>query len=394
MARFGYVALRSDGRPVEGALDAPDERTAAARIQEQSLFITRLTAEAPPARRRPRPIRAQRLAFFFRELALMTRSGVTLLAALRVCEERSASAPAGALAGRLAERIRGGRSLSRALADEPRIPRLAVRLVQSGETTGELDPALDRIAEIIEHRAALRRSLVTSIAYPAVVFCVSIAVAVFLVVAIVPKFAAFFARRGIAMPATTSALIELSNWIREHGLSLLVAALAVAGAIVAMQYSRRFRAPLHRTALRIPIVGRLWQVASLCQITWTLGALLRSGVTLIESIRVTAASVGNRALGDHLATLEKRVLSGESLSRGLEDPLLPRVVPSLVAAGEQSGAITDVLDELARFYQADLDQRIRRMSSLVEPVLILIVGGMVGFVYLSFFQALMQLAKR
>ncbi|MHC4408042.1 MAG: type II secretion system F family protein [Planctomycetota bacterium] len=391
MARFGYIALRSDGRPVHGQLDAADERAAAAMLQEQSLFITKLRAAARP---RVRAVGAQRLAFFFRELALMTRSGVTLLAALRVCEERGASAPTSSMAGRLAERIRAGHSLSRALAAETRIPRLAVRLVESGETTGDLDPALDRIAEIIEHRAALRRSLITSIAYPAVVFCVSLAVAAFLVVAIVPKFAAFFARRGIAMPATTSALVELSNWIRAHGLALVAIVLLTLGLVIALHYSQRFRAPLHRAALRIPIVGRLWQVASLCQFTWTLGALLRSGVTLIESIRVTAASVGNRALGAHLAALEQRVLAGESLSRGLDDPLLPPVVPSLVAAGEQSGAMTEVLDELARFYQADLDQRIRRMSSLVEPVLILIVGAMVGFVYLSFFQALMQLAKR
>jgi type II secretory pathway component PulF len=174
MARFGYIALRSDGRPVHGQLDAADERAAAAMLQEQSLFITKLRAAARP---RVRAVGAQRLAFFFRELALMTRSGVTLLAALRVCEERGASAPTSSMAGRLAERIRAGHSLSRALAAETRIPRLAVRLVESGETTGDLDPALDRIAEIIEHRAALRRSLITSIAYPAVVFCVSLAVA-------------------------------------------------------------------------------------------------------------------------------------------------------------------------------------------------------------------------
>jgi type IV pilus assembly protein PilC len=143
----------------------------------------------------------------------------------------------------------------------------------------------------------------------------------------------------------------------------------------------------------VPVVGRLWQVASFAQISWTLGELLRSGVGLLESIRITAASLGNRALGEHLGGTAERVLAGEPLSRGLEHALVPPVVPSLVAAGEQSGAMTEVLAERARFYQRDLELRIRRMSSLIEPALILVVGSMVGFVYLAFFQALMQMAR-
>lgn len=392
--RYRYEAVGSDGRRVEGDLDAADERAAAAQLRGRALFITRLVGAAeraaPRAGSQGAP-GAQGLVFLFRELALMTRSGVTLLKALEVCGRTQR--PAGALAGRLAERIRAGRSLSQAMGFEPRLAGLSIRLVESGEATGDLPAVLDRIADIVERRATLRRSLLTSLAYPTIVFVVAAAVAAFLVLGIVPKFVTFFMQRGTVLPWTTRTLLDTSIWARENGLYVLAAAVVAAGTAVAVHATRRGRVALHRAALSVPVVGRLWQVASFAQISWTLGELLKSGVSLLESIRITAASVGNRALGEHLGGAAGRVLGGEPLSRGLDHALVPPVVPSLVAAGEQSGAMTEVLSELARFYQRDLDLRIRRMSSLIEPALILVVGSMVGFVYLAFFQALMQMAR-
>lgn len=396
MATFSYDALGADGRSVRGELQAADERAAAGVLRSRSLFVLRLGQEEPSGarrRRRWRGLRSQALVFLLRELALMTRSGVTLLHALQVCANQRATAAAGSLADRLAERIRSGRSLSQALADERRVPPLARRLVESGEATGELDRALDRVAGVIERRATLRRNLVTSLAYPAIVFLVSIGVATFLVLGIVPEFVTFFMQRGQALPPTTQLLLDVSLWVRSFGVYVLGAAGVLGGVLLLAYATRRGRVLLDRAMLSIPIVGRLLQVGSFAQISWTLGALLRSGVSLLEAIRITAAAVGNRALGEHLRGTADRVLSGGTLSQGLDHSLVPPIVSSLVAAGEQSGAMTDVLAELARFYERDLQLRIRRMSSLIEPVLILIVGGMVGFVYLAFFQALMQLAR-
>lgn len=392
--RYRYHAIASDGRSVQGDLDAADERAAAAELKGRSLFITRLAPAAAGRETSPGSHgtpRAQGLVFLFRELALMTRSGVTLLKALEVCGR--AQGPVAALAGRLAGRIRAGRSLSQAMGAEPRLRDLAIRLVESGEATGDLPAVLDRIADIVERRATLRRSLLTSLAYPAIVLVVAISVATFLVLGIVPKFVTFFMQRGTVLPWTTRTLLATSVWMRENGIYVLAALVVVAGAAAAVHATGKGRVALHRAALSVPIAGRLWQVASLAQISWTLGELLRSGVSLLESIRITAASVGNRALGEHLGGTAERILGGEPLSKGLEHALVPPVVANLVAAGEQSGAMTDVLSELARFYQKDLDLRIRRMSSLIEPALILVVGSMVGFVYLAFFQALMQMAR-
>jgi type IV pilus assembly protein PilC len=397
MPLFRYEALGTDGQRVGGSLEAADERAAAATLRDRSLFITNLSPGAAAAarrRRRSASIGPQDLAFFFRELALMTRAGVTLLQALQVCEHRSGNTAMADVAARLSERIRAGQSLSQAMSREDRcFSRLAVRLVASAEATGELDPVLDRIADIIERRATLRRSLLTSLAYPAIVFTVAVAVAILLIVVVVPKFAGFFATRSIPMPWTTRTLLDTSAWMQSYGLYVLAFVLVTAGAVTYVYFTARGRVVLDRLALSIPLIGKLLQIASCAQISWTLGALLRSGVSLLESLRITASVVGNRALGEHLDGVTRHILRGDTLSHGLEHPLVPPIVPNLVAAGERSGAMTDVLRELSDFYQRDLELRIRRMSGLVEPALILVVGGMVGFVYLAFFQALLQLAQ-
>lgn len=395
MTVFRYRAMDADGRSVEGVLEVDDERAAATLLRQRDLFVTRLakSSEAIEGKRRRSHVRSQGIIFLLRELALMTRSGVTLLRALEVCAASGPSRAAADLAASLAGRIRTGQSLSQAMEVDPVFPRLAVRLVESGEATGDLPSVLDRIAGIVERRLSLRRSLLTSLAYPSIVFAVAVGVAVFLVIGIVPKFVGYFMQRGQTLPWTTQALLDTSVWVRENGL-VLFAGLALIVIAVALAYATRTgRIALDRAALSVPIAGRLWQAGSFAQITWTLGELLRSGVSLLDSIRITSASVGNRALGEHLGGTADRILAGEPLSRGLTHPLVPPVVPSLVAAGEQSGAMPDVLAELAEFYERDLEQRIKRMSSLVEPVLILIVGSMVGFVYLAFFQALMQMAR-
>ncbi|MHC4972574.1 MAG: type II secretion system F family protein [Planctomycetota bacterium] len=397
MPLYRYEALGTNGQRVTGNLEAADERAAAATLKDRSLFITNLgpgAAAAVRRRRRAGKVGSQDLAFFFRELALMTRAGVTLLQALQVCERQSGNEALAEVATRLSEQIRAGRSLSQAMAGQDRcFGRLTVRLVASAEATGEMDPVLDRIADIIERRANLRRSLFTSLAYPAIVFGVSVAVAVLLVVGVVPKFAAFFATRNIDMPWTTRTLLDASVWVRSYGLYGLALLLVAGGAVAYAYFTAKGRVALDRAALSLPVVGKLLQIASFAQISWTLGALLRSGVSLLESLRITASVVGNRFLGGHLDGVTRDILGGDTLSRGLEHDLVPPVVPNLIAAGERSGAMTDVLKELSDFYQRDLELRIRRMAGLVEPALILIVGGMVGFVYLAFFQALLQLAQ-
>jgi len=397
MACYRYEALDPSGTRTGGVLEAGDARAAALDLRDRRLFVLRIR-EARSARRPSvpvRPLRARDEALFFRELAIMTRSGVTLLDALEASARRSSDRRAAALAASLAERIRTGRSLSAAMAESGRVFNpLFVRLVESAEATGELDPVLDRMADTVEQREELRRTLTTSLAYPCVVFLVAIAVAVLLVVGVVPKFAEFFGRQGIALPPATRLLLDISAFARTYGWHLLALGFLAAAAIARAYAHARGRVLVDRTLLRLPLLGKTLRAATYAQFAWVLGTLLRSGVGLIDSLRITAATLGNRAVAQRVEFAAEGVLRGRSLSEGLTCPLVPSVVAGLVATGEQSGALPHVLSELGRHFRRDLRLRVRRLAALVEPALILLVGGMVALVYMAFFQAVLQLAQR
>ena len=397
MAAFAYEALGRDGTKVQGRVEALDARTAAELLKQRSLFILSLDDGRPAATTRQRTrtsrsIPAQQLVFFFRELALMVRSGVTLMQALELCARRVPNRALADTIEAMIEEIQGGRSLSQAMRSRGRtFSRIATRLVESAEASGELDPVLERIADLTERRSSLKRSLITSLSYPAIVVFAALGVGTFLVVGVVPKFAAFFGRRGVPLPWTTQALLDLSAWMRSYGIWLLAGVVVVLGTIAYLWFTGRGRVWIDRNLLRIPVIGGLLSVAAFSQICWTLGALLRSGVNLLESLRITASVASNRAVGEHVGRGSDRILAGGNLAAALEDPMVPAVVTSLLAAGERAGSLTDVLSELSQYYQRELQARVGRLSRLVEPALIIVVGAMVAFVYLAFFQALMQL---
>lgn len=401
MARFRYQALDQQGRKVSGAIEAVRESAAVAALRARSIFVLDLAIEGTRANPRhnldhdPKSVPATHLAIFLRELALMLRSGVTLLHALESCATRGSHARIKMLAATFAEKIRRGERLSQAMAHETRaFSQLAVRLIESAEASGEMDAVLERIADVVERRTALKRQLTASLSYPAIVFFVAVGVAAFLVLGIVPRFARFFSRRDIPMPWTTQALMDFSAWLHGALVYLIAGVVVLAFLFVVLLMTSRGRHMIDRVKLALPIVGPLLVSASVSHLAWTLGALLRSGVGLLSSLRIAASVLGNRALARHIENSTERVLGGQSLSTAVEHRAVPNLVPSVISAGEQSGALTEALDGLASFYANDLALRLKRMSSLVEPVLVLIIGGMVAFVYLAFFQALIQLSSR
>ncbi|MGE3805073.1 MAG: type II secretion system F family protein [Gemmataceae bacterium] len=403
MPQFSYTALNRAGEEVKGSVEASDHRAAVASLRGRALFVLKVdggmvSADAtgkPQASliSRLRPIFSQDYVFFLQQMALMLRTGLTVLQALEVCQEQTSKARFAAALERMRSSIQAGKSLSQALAMEKRhFSRLLVKLVESAEASGELDIVLDRAAEDLERRLEVRRKLITSLAYPLVVILSSVGVSAFLVWKVIPKFAAFFARRQVALPWTTQFLVDLSHWFADYGLYFLAAVgVAVAGFIIAYA-TRAGRAAFDRAFLMVPVFGNVLTSAAMAQSCQTLFVLLNSGVTLLDSLRIAAQVIGNRAIASRFEESAELILKGNDLAGSLKHPVIPAMVSHAVAVGERTGALPPVLEKLSEFYDKDLQARIRRMSSLVEPAMILIVGGMVGFVYMAFFQAVFQLA--
>lgn len=407
--QVAYVALDEQGREVQGGIEAADVASAAAALRGQGLFPVELGA-ARAARAASTPgapstsgarswlpsfVRTADVVLFLSELGLMLRTGLTLLQSLDTLGEVLESRALRACAGRLSSAVQLGRTLSSALEDERAIfPPVVAHLVRMAEATGELDQAFARASEYLERRAALRAQVISSLLYPAIVIVVSAGVFWFLTTRIVPKFAKFLERRQGALPWTTQLLMDISGWVQAWGpTAMLVLALAALALLVARR-TPAGRAAIDRTLLRIPLLGGVTRTAAMAHLGRTLGLLLQSGLPLHESLTILGASFDNVSYREHVARARERVVQGTSLARSLQGPLVTPLCTQVIGVGETSGALDEVLGELGTFYDRRLQARLRTLSALVEPAILLLVGGMVGFVYMSFFQAIFRLAAR
>lgn len=411
MALYGYIALDGQGIEQCGEVEARDEREARAQLRSRQLRVVHLQEGALPAEggwgvrvlefiapllpRSWLPVRGPDLALLFRQLALMLRAGHTLVHALDACARLTPKLRARALVRGLAERLRGGHNLSEAmrLAGRPFTP-LMIALVGSGETSGELDTVLGRLADDLERRTELRRQLASALTYPVIVLLAAVGVVTFLVVTVIPRFATYLAGRGKEVPGPAQALLDISAWLTEWGpLVTLGAALAVFALLAARTHALGRRLS-DRFVLMIPVVGSTLVAAAMAQAAWTLALLVRSGATVLESLQVSAQVVGNRALGAAFERAGESVLAGRSVSAALSQVIVPPLMRHMAEVGESSGELDTVMEAVGAYYRKELDARVKLLSAMIEPLLILFVGGIVGFVYFAFFQAVMTVSSR
>ena len=402
MAEFQYSARDARGALQQGVATAGSAETLAAELRSQGFLILKIAPVAPPERQPAfsfsplawLPMTRFDVEVGFQQLAAMLHSGLTLLVALRTVAEQARRARAAGLWRGVAERIERGDTLSGALAAEGRrFPEYVVQLIRVGESSGELDAMLTRAAEHLEQSRNLRLMVVNALAYPSIVVFLAVGVSAFMVLSVIPKIERFLAGGGRTLPPLTQALLDVSNWLRDYlpelGLGLVVA--AAAGALVYRWPPGRLL--LDAASLKIPVVGSVLRTGGTAIFARGMGILLESGVGLIESLHTAEHLVRNRALARRVVAAREAVTRGETLADGLSGhreflPMLSR----MVAVGEATGALGRTLNDLATFNEGQLVAIVRRLGVVIEPVMILTVGGIVGFVYIAFFVALFSLA--
>lgn len=405
MPSFAYIAMNERGQRTGGACQAADMASAVASLRADRLFVLEIRPTAEPAAPSPgvvrarlrdrfaRSIRTSDQIQFLRQMCLMLRSGLPLLHALEVFARQCSRAVVARAVRRTAERIQAGQSLSTALAEERSLlPPLALRMIAIGETIGELDGVMDRVATHLERRAEIRSSLLTSLAYPMILVIATIGVVAFLVTNVIPKFVQLLSSRSMSMPPAAQWLMDATNFLNTYGLHLLGGLVGVVLLLFLGSLVRPVRYAMDRAVLSIPIVGQVIRLAFLAHVGRTLSALLRSGVPILDALRTLAQSVSNRALAARVQAASDDVLGGRPLSAGLRCRLIPPLLPELVAVGEASGTLDTVLDDAGDYYETRLRRTVKWMAGLFEPAMILIVGGIVGFVYIAFFSVLYQVS--
>lgn len=406
MATFGYAGLNAQGKEISGQLQAETLADARTLLRGQGLRILELqqgelgqasTLDALRALwkwfRSGLSVRNSDLMLFYRQMQLMLRAGHTILEALEAAGKLAARPRLTMQLDRCAERIRSGSSFSGALAHErSTFPRIAVKLAEAGESSGELDSVFERLAAMTERRADIHRQLMTALTYPGIVLLAAMGVITFLVGSVVPRFAVFLQSRGKKIPWAAKTMMDAADWLQHWGGLLVLGIAGVVLGAIALRKLPGLRLIIDGILLRLPVVGSTIMAATMAQSTWTFGLLLKSRLTVIEALRSVTQIVGNAVLSGALANAEQEVLKGQSLAVALDRHPIPELVRHMSAIGERSGEMESVMEALGNHYQKELDARVKFLSSMIEPVLTLLIGGIVGFVYYAFFQAVLAVS--
>ncbi len=404
MPEFAYVARDTDGRTRRGTREASTEASLIERLRADGLLLLEVRAggratdgagshvsRSPWSRwLSPRPIDVE---LGLRQLATMGKSGLPLLQSLRLCAAGSERASMARIWDDVAARIQAGESLSRGFAAHKEFPRLSVTLTELGERTGEIDLVLRRAAQALERWREMKRSVVTALAYPAIVVTLAIGTVAYMLVALLPKLSKFLAAFGRRLPPITQFLVDLSAFVVDwfvHGVVGVGLAVVV---FLIVRANPRGRIAIDCAALRIPLVGPILMLAGTASFTRNLAVLLESGVRLTESLEVVETMLANRWMASRIRIVRERVIAGAGFAEPLtQSRAFPPMVGSMVAVGEASGALDEVLTDVADYHEDRLAARIRRLAAVLEPAIVIVLGGIVGFVYLAFFLAIYAIA--
>lgn len=391
MAAYEYVALNLKGKQEKGLIEGDTPRQARQMLRERGctpLAINEVAQEATARRtpfRRGGGISHTELSLFTRQLATLARSGLPLDEALTAVSEQSESKRVKRIALGVRAGVLEGSTLAQSLSQFQNVfPPLFRATVEAGEQSGKLDYILERLADYVERRQQMQQKIVLAAFYPAILTIVAIGVVMLLLTYVVPQVVEVFDSIDAELPPLTRGLIAMSDFLRSYGIYLLI---VLAGASVVfgrMMNNEPFRRKVHRFVLRVPLVGRLTRGANTGRFTRTLGILFGSGVPILEAMRIGTQVVTNLPMREAIEDAAISVREGAALSKSLAaSKLFPPITVHLIASGESSGRLDEMLDRAAENQEREVETLIAALMGVFEPLLILTMGGVVLLIVLA-----------
>jgi general secretion pathway protein F len=389
MPNFRYKAVRFDGEPVEGELEAADEASVVRHLQAQGL----IPLQARPAgglrsqltAGRKQGLTQREIGVFTRELATLLEAGLTLDRSLQILIELTEEERVVRVLDALQGRVRGGATFSAALDEQGgQFPRLYVNMVRAGEASGALDAVLARLADYLERAAELRETVTSALVYPAILLVVAGLSVILLLVFVVPQFAVLFEDMGAALPLPTRVVMAVGDLFRNYWWAMLGVVALIALAVERALQKPEVRHRVDRRLLGLPLFGDLIWKMETARFCHTLSTLLRNGLPLLNALNLAKEVVGNHQLSELLDE------AGEDLKhgRGLAEPvarreILPQMALQMIRVGEESGSLDAMLGKVAEIYDKETQASVKRMLTLLEPVLIIGLGIVVAGIIIS-----------
>ncbi|MFN4243816.1 MAG: type II secretion system F family protein [Tepidisphaerales bacterium] len=416
MPTYQYEAMNASGQEVKDTVEASNSEEAIAKIRAKGYFPTKVKEKAEkkkpakkgggedtvitPKRKLPFAIGGvpqKQLVSFTRQLSTLQDAGLPILRSLQILEQQQKPGLMKAIIGGVADEVESGSSLSDAMAKYPQaFNKLYVNMIAAGEAGGVLDIILQRLADFMEKAAKLKKKVIGAMIYPAVVISIAIGIVSMIMIFVIPKFEQIFKDFGTKLPAITEYLIWFSRWFgTEFGWAYILAAPIVFLLIVRLiRLSHGGRYFVDAVKLRIPILGTILAKTAVARFTRTLGTLISAGVPILDAINITRETSGNEVYARALQKVHDAIREGESMAQPLKQTkVVDTIVVNMVDVGEETGDLDKMLIKVADNYDADVDVLVGSLISILEPVMVVVLGLIVGFIVIALFAPMITLIQ-
>ncbi len=391
---FLWEGTDRNGKKIKGKSLAKSESQVRADLRRQGVVPSRIKKQSKGMFAGGGKITTGDIAIFSRQLATMLAAGIPLVQAFEIVGSGHENAAMQKLILSVKGDVEGGSSLAEALAKQPLyFDDLFVNLVESGEQAGALESLLEKIATYKEKTEAIKKKIKKALTYPAAVLVVAFVVTTILLIFVIPSFEDLFQGFGADLPTFTRMIIDLSAFVRTQGIFIVM---IISGFVATFLYfkkrSRPFRHFLDRMMLKMPIIGPILQKASIARYARTLSTMFAAGVPLVEALQSVAGATGNIVYETGVLTMRDEVATGQRLQQAMENTdLFPNMVIQMIAVGEESGSLDEMSSKVADFYEADVDDAVDNLSSLLEPMIMAILGVLVGGLVIAMYLPIFKL---
>src|SRR5262245_10934547 len=417
MPTYAYVAMNSSGQEVKEEIDANSSEEAIAKIRSKGYFPTKVKEkaakkgkkakagggadDAPVAAKKKMPmsiggVPRKQLVAFTRQLSTLQDAGLPILRSLQILEQQQKPGLLKAIIGGVAEEVEGGGTLSDAMAKFPKaFDKLYVNMINAGDAGGVLDLILARLADFMEKAAKLKKKVIGAMIYPAVVITIAVGIVSMIMVFVIPKFETIFKDFGTKLPSITQMLLDISRWFANWGWAYVVASPIVISLIWKLiRTSEGGKYATDAIKLKVPILGSILGKTAIARFTRTLGTLISAGVPILDAINITKETCGNEVYSRALAKVHDAIREGESMA----DPLratktCDAIVVNMVDVGEETGDLDKMLIKVADNYDNDVDVLVGSLISILEPVMVVVLGLIVGFIVIALFAPMISLIQ-
>jgi general secretion pathway protein F len=385
MPVYKYKAIGENGKSVEGIIDADSPRSAIDKLKRQSVYLSSLEEVRETKGFRfnfLRGISTAELSVTTRQFSTLISAGLPLEASLAALAEQAEDARLSQVLAEVRERVSGGSSLASALSEHPSIfSDMYVNIVRAGEASGTLDIVLLRLADFMEKQSALLSKVRSALIYPLFMMFVGSGVLFFMMTYVIPKITKIFEESRRALPFITVMLIEFSKFLSNYFILLLVALAVLIFALYRYGKTPRGKELIDRFTLKLPILGRISRIVVISRFARTLSTLLSSGIPLLDALEIVEPVVGNTVYRKAIGEVREKVREGTSFGGPLKETgIFPPLVTRMIAVGEHTGELEEMLSKIADTYDLQVETTISTLTSLIEPVMILVLGAVIGFI--------------